>query len=75
MNEGRKELGTKASALCARLVDLRRQGRVIEKTIAGVESELDALLDEVGEAVLETPSGTLRRVTDDKGVRRFVLEV
>lgn len=74
MNEGRKELGAKAAALCARLSDLRRQARVLEKTIAGVETELDGVLDEAGDAPLETPSGTLRRV-EEKGVRRFVLEV
>lgn len=74
MNEGRKELGAKASALCARLTDLRRQGRVIERTIATVEGELDAVLDEAGEAPLETPSGTLRRVIEG-GARRFVLDV
>ncbi|MFO0651471.1 MAG: hypothetical protein U0326_34935 [Polyangiales bacterium] len=74
MNEGRKELGAKASALCARLTDLRRQGRVIERTIASVESELDAVLDEAGDAPLETPSGTLRRVVEG-GARRFVLDV
>ncbi len=74
MNEGRKELGAKASALCARLADLRRQRKVLERAIASVESDLDALLDEVGDAELETPSGTLKRVTEN-GVRRFVLEV
>lgn len=74
MNEGRKELGAKAAALCARLSDLRRQARVLEKTIASVEAELDGVLDEAGDAPLETPSGTLRRV-EESGVRRFVLEV
>ena len=74
MSEGRKELGAKAAALCARLSDLRRQSRLLERTIAGVEAELDGLLDEAGDAPLETPSGTLRRV-EEKGVLRFVLEV
>lgn len=74
MNEGRKELGAKASALCARLTELRRNARLLEKSIAGVEAELDAVLDEAGDAPLETPSGTLLRVTEN-GVRRFVLEV
>jgi hypothetical protein len=74
MNEGRKELGAKASALCARLTELRRNARLLERSIAGVEAELDAVLDEAGEAPLETPSGTLMRVTEN-GVRRFVLEV
>lgn len=74
MNEGRKELGARAAALCARLADLRRQQRVLEKTARGVEAELDGLLEEVGDAQLETPSGTLRRVEMD-GVRKFVLEV
>jgi|GEM_PF-1127023 len=74
MNEGRKEMGARAAALCARLADLRRQQRVIEKTIRGVEQELDGILEEAGEAQLETPSGTLRRVEVD-GVRKFILEV
>lgn len=74
MNEGRKELGVKAAALCARLDDLRRQARVLEKTVAGVEAELDTLVEEAGEDALETPAGTLRRVVEG-GRRRFVLEV
>ncbi|MCS6912336.1 MAG: reverse transcriptase domain-containing protein [Myxococcales bacterium] len=74
MNEGRKELGQKASALCARLADLRRQARMLERTIASVEGELDAVLDEAGDEALETPSGVLRRVREG-GVRRFILEV
>lgn len=74
MNQGRKELGTRAAALCTRLADLRRQVRLVEKTIAGVEAELDVLLEEAGETALETPAGTLRKIVDN-GVRRFVLEV
>lgn len=74
MNEGRKELGTKASALCARLADLRRQVRVLERAIAGVEGELDVLVEEAGDSPLETPSGTLVRVTEG-GTRHFVLKV
>lgn len=74
MNEGRKELGAKAAALCARLSDLRRQVKILDKTIAHVEEELDALVSEAGETPLETPSGTLRRFVED-GRRRFVLEV
>ncbi len=74
MNEGRKEMGAKAAALCQRVADLKRQTRVLEKTLAGVEKELDDLLEEAGEEPLETPSGTLRKVTVD-GVRRFVIEV
>ncbi len=74
MNEGRKELGGKAAAFCARLADMRRQARVLERNIAAVESELDALLDEAGDTPLETPSGTLRRVTEN-GKRRFILDV
>lgn len=74
MNEGRKELGAKASALCARLADLKRQRKVLDRVIASVEADLDALLDEAGDTELETPSGTLKRVTEG-GARRFVLEV
>ena len=74
MTEGRKELGVKAAALCARLTDLRRQQRVLVRAVASVEGELDALMDEAGDTVLETPSGVLRRVTEG-GTRRFVLEV
>lgn len=74
MNEGRKELGVKGAALCARLADLRRQARVLDKTITGVEDELGALVDEAGDTPIETPSGTLRRVMEG-GRRRFVLEV
>lgn len=74
MTEGRKELGVKAAALCARLTDLRRQQRVLVRAVASVEGELDALMDEAGDTVLETPSGVLRRVTEG-GARRFVLEV
>ena len=51
----------------ARLVGLRDTG-------GAVEAELDAVLDEAGEAPLETPSGTLRRVVEG-GARRFVLDV
>ncbi len=74
MNEGRKELGARASALCARLADLRRQQKGLAKTIESVERELDLVLDEAGDTALDTPSGTLRRV-DDNGTRRFVLDV
>jgi hypothetical protein len=74
MNEGRKELGAKASALCARLADLRRQVRVVERAIESAEKELDAIVEEAGDTPLETPSGTLRRVVEN-GKRRFVLEV
>lgn len=74
MNEGRKELGAKAAALCNRLSELRRQRRLIEKAIADVEQELDGVITEAGEDALETPAGTLRR-TEQDGVRRFVLEV
>lgn len=74
MNEGRKELGAKAVALCTRLADLRRQAKALERAITAAEAELDAVLDEAGDEPLETPSGTLRRVTEG-GVRRFVLEV
>lgn len=74
MNEGRRELGAKAAALCARLADLRRQRRVVERAIAAAEGELDAVLNEAGDEALETPNGTLKRVTE-AGVRRFVLEV
>ncbi len=74
MNEGRKELGTKAAALCNRLSDLRRQVRAVEKTITSVEAEIDLVIEEAGDSPLETPAGTLRRVIEG-GVRRFVLEV
>jgi group II intron reverse transcriptase/maturase len=74
MNEGRKELGAKAAALCARLADLRRQAKVLERSIGMVEADLDVIVEEAGDTPLETPSGTLRRVTIE-GVRRFVLEV
>lgn len=74
MNEGRKELGAKASALCARLADLRRQARVVERAIESAEKELDAIVEEAGDTPLETPSGTLKRVVEN-GKRRFVLEV
>ena len=74
MNEGRKELGARAAALCLRLADMRRQQRVIEKAMRGIEEELNGLLEEVGDAELETPGGTLRRV-EVHGVRKFVLEV
>ncbi len=74
MNEGRKEMGARAAALCARLSELRRQAKTLEKTIAEVERDLDALVDEAGDEPLETPGGTLRRVMD--GTRRkFVLDV
>jgi len=74
MNEGRKELGAKAAALCARLAELRRQIKLLEKTVSSVEGELDAVVEEAGDTPLETPSGTLRRV-ESEGRRRFVLEV
>lgn len=74
MNEGRRELGAKAAALCARLADLRRQRRVVDRAIEAAEAELDAVVDEAGDEALETPNGTLRRVTEG-GARRFVLEV
>jgi hypothetical protein len=74
MNEGRKELGAKAAALCARLADLRRQARTVEKTIVSVEQELDLVVEKAGDSPLETPSGTLHRVVE-AGARRFVLEV
>ena len=74
MNEGRKDLGAKAAALCNRLSELRRQARVVEKTIAGVEAEIDLVIEEAGDTPLETPAGTLRRVVEG-GLRRFVLEV
>jgi group II intron reverse transcriptase/maturase len=74
MNEGRRELGARAAALCARLSDLRRQARLLARTIADVEQELDAIVDEAGDAPLETPAGSLRRIVDG-GERRFVLEV
>lgn len=73
MNEGRRELGARAAALCARLSDLRRQARLLGKTIASVEQELEAIVDEAGDTPLDTPAGTLRRVVDGNG-RRFVLE-
>ncbi len=74
MNEGRKDLGARAAALCARLSDLRRQIRVVEKSISGIEAELDAIVEEAGDTPLETPAGTLRRVVEGGG-RRFILEV
>jgi hypothetical protein len=74
MNEGRRELGARAAALCARLSDLRRQARLLAKTITSVELELEAIVDEAGDTPLDTPAGTLRRVVDGDG-RRFVLEV
>lgn len=74
MNEGRRELGAKAAALCARLADLRRQRRVVDRAITGAETELDAVLDEASDEALETPNGTLRRIVEH-GTRRFVLEV
>lgn len=74
MNEGRRELGAKAAALCTRLTDLRRQQRALAKTVETVEHELDAVMDEAGDTPLDTPSGTLRRVSE-QGARRFVLDV
>jgi len=74
MNKGRKELGARASALCARLADLRRQVRVLERTIAEVENELDEIVAEAGDTPLETPSGTLERVVEGD-TRRFILRV
>jgi|GEM_PF-6793739 len=47
---------------------------MLEKTIAKIEDELDAVVREAGDTPLETPSGTLRRV-EEGGRRRFVLEV
>jgi len=75
MNEGRKDLGARAAALCARLADLRRQARAVERTVAAVEKQLDEICDEAGEELLETPAGSLRRVVVDNDRRRFVLEV
>lgn len=74
MNEGRKELGARAAALCARLADLRRQARAVERTLASIETQLDQICDEAGVEPIETPAGTLRRVVEN-GQRRFVLEV
>lgn len=74
MNEHHKEAGAKAVALCARLSDLRRQGRAVARAIANAEEELEALVSTTGDGTLETPSGTLRRVIEG-GVRRFVLDV
>lgn len=74
MNEGHKDLGARAAALCARLSDLRRQARVVERSIAAAESELDTIVGEAGDGAVETPAGTLRRI-DGNGGRRFVLEV
>lgn len=74
MNEGRRELGAKASALCTRLTDLRRQQKALAKTLEAVEHELDVVMDEAGDTPLDTPSGALRRV-NEQGVRRFVLDV
>jgi hypothetical protein len=74
MNEGRRELGARAAALCTRLTDLRRQQRALAKTLEAVEHELDVVMDEAGDTPLDTPSGTLRRVSE-QGVRRFVLDV
>jgi RNA-directed DNA polymerase len=74
MNEGRKELGMRAAALCARVAELRRQATQVEKQIARAEEELDAIVGEAGEEPLQTPAGTLLRVHRD-GKRRFMLEV
>ena len=74
MNEGRKELGARAAALCARLADLRRQARAVERSVASTESQLDQIIGEAGDVPIETPAGTLRSVVEN-GVRRFVLDV
>jgi RNA-directed DNA polymerase len=75
MNEGRKEMGEKAAALCARLADLRRQERLIQQEKIKIEAQLNELLDEAGDGVLETAAGVLRRSRDEQGNTRFLLEV
>lgn len=75
MNAGRKDMGDKAAALCTRLADARRQVRLLQQEMEKLEEQLGALLDEAGEGALETPAGTLRRVLDESGRARFVLEV
>ncbi|MCS6900461.1 MAG: reverse transcriptase domain-containing protein [Myxococcales bacterium] len=75
MNEGRKEMGNKAAALCARLADLRRQERLVRQEQQKIEAQLHELLDEAGDGVLETSAGVLRRSVDEQGNARFFLEV
>jgi regulator of replication initiation timing len=75
MNAGRKDMGDKAAALCTRLADTRRQIRLLTQQLGELETQLGSLLDEAGEGVLETPAGTLRKLLDEAGRPRFILEV
>jgi len=75
MNAGHKDLGDRAAALCTRLADVRRQGRLLQQEQARIEEQLGSLLDEAGGATLETPAGALRRVVCEDGRVRFILEV
>lgn len=74
MNAGHKDIGARAAALAARLADLRRQARALDRSIATAEVQLDAMLDQAGGEPIETPSGTLRRIVDGE-VRRFIVEI
>jgi len=75
INAGHKDLGDKAAALCTRLADLRRQQRLLVQEVERAEQQLGELIDEVGAIPLETPAGTLRRLVDEQGHARFILEV
>lgn len=75
VNEGHKEMGAKAAALCARLVDLRRQERLIHQEKQKVEAQLNVLMEEAGDVELETPAGTLRRLFSEGGQPEFILKV
>lgn len=75
MNAGRKDMGDKAAALCTRLADARRQVRLLSQQMAEMEDQLASLIDEAGEGALETPAGTLRKLVDESGRSRFILEV
>ena len=75
VNEGHQEMGKKAAALCAKLADLRRQERWLQQETRKVEAQLGALMDEAGDAELETPAGVLRRLVGDDGRPEYILKV
>lgn len=75
VNAGRKEFADKAAILCARMADLRRQIALQQGALAELEHKLSLLCEEAGDEPLETPAGRLRRVVEEGGRVRFVLEV
>lgn len=75
VNEGHREMGAKAAALCTRLADLRRQERLLQREKQKVEAQLNALMEEAGDVELETPAGTLRRLFNEGGQPEFILKV